>query len=1017
MHPDQWRQVTTVFHAALAREHSARAAFIAGACGEDADVRAEVERLIAAHDRAGHFGDEPVAADLGKSPPSVLTHTAAPIASEPAVEIDQAPSEPVSRRVRHPFIWITGVAALVSLVSFVYAASLLVLSKGATKEFGWREARQGNAWVVTALDPEGTTPTGLAVGDRILELNGVPPVPRGGTIPLRRQLSIGDGYQMAVDRNGQRIERTLTVSAGQSRLGRYLIYYFMSLIWCCVGVFIGLARPDDRVARVAFGAAFTTGWGWLVASVIEGPNLFLPLHVMLGLHFFLIFPTGRRLTGTWKWILVLGYCIALVPPVLTWWLEATRLIGDVSSAAALLTRRQVLFALRPPVSVSFYYVALAGMLIAATYNYRQLTDENERRRVKWVAYGSLLSLTPQVIVAIIEIATRGPSPSRFLQFADAATAGIPLFIAYAVVKHRVFDIRVVVRRGLQYILAKGALQALVAAPLAGLTYTVIVNRHQTVAELVTESYGYLYWIAIAGLTLRFRQRVSLWLDRRFFREEYDREQLLLGLLDDLGRVDSVAQLSTLVNAKLESALHPASVYFWYRDPEEFAAASSSNPLLTPPDFPADERWLSWLEDRATAIELPLPAEAGVSRAQMRWLAARDINLAIPITDSDERLAGVLLLGPKKSEEPYGASDRRLLQAIAKQAAVVRENLRLRARVSDEQRIRHDVLAHLDRQNVNLLKECPHCGTCFDGRVERCDRDGYPLTMTLPVARTVDGKYRLDQLIGRGGMGAVYEAHDLRLARGVAVKILLGRAFGQQTALARFRREARAAARLDHPRIVRVYDYGSLEGEGAFIVMERLQGSTLRAELERVATMPVAHVADWFDQILEGLAAAHSQGIVHRDLKPENIMGRRDDGRRLAVTILDFGLAKEAMVEGAITGPVTMLGAVMGTVGYMSPEQLLGQEVDQRTDIFAAGVMLAEAITGRRPFDGGTPADVSLAVLHQPYHLPATSPAALAIDEILQRCLAKDRSLRFDSAESLRQILVPALRSWAALTTT
>ena len=1013
MHPDQWRQVTTVFHAALAREDDARAAFIDAACGEDADVRAEVERLLAAHQRAGHFGDEPVAADLGKSLPTVLTHTAAPIVSEPAIDIDQAPSEPVSRRMRHPFIWITSVAAIVSLGSFIYAASVLVLNKGATREFGWREAREGNAWVVTAPAPERAPTTGLEVGDRILALNNVPPVPRGGTIPLRRQLSIGDSYQMTVDRNGQRVEQTLTVSAGQTRLGRYLVYYFMSLIWCCVGVFIGLARPDHRVARVAFGAAFTTGFGWLVVSVIEGPNLFLPLHVMLGLHFFSIFPTGRRLTRTWKWILVLGYGIALVPPVLTWWLEATRLIGGVSSAAQLLIHRQALFSSRQPLSVSFYYVALAGMLIAATYNYRQLTDENERRRVKWVAYGSMLSLTPQVIVAIIEIVTSGPAPLWFLQFADASTAGVPLCVGYAVVRHRVFDIRVVVRRGLQYILAKGALQALVAAPLVGLTYTVVVNRHQTVAELVTESYGYLYWIAIVGLVLRFRQRVSLWLDRRFFREEYDREQLLLGLLDDLGKVDSVAQLSELVNAKLERALHPSGVYFWYRDPDEFASASSSNPLLTPPDFPSEGRWLNWLEDRGAAIELPLPPEAGLSRAQMRWFAARDINLVIPIADSDERLAGVLLLGPKKSEEPYGASDRRLLQAIARQAAVVRENLRLKARVSDEQRIRHDVLAHLDRQHVNLLKECPQCGRCFDGRAEQCDRDGYALTMTLPVARTVDGKYRLDRLIGRGGMGAVYDAYDLRLARGVAVKILLGRAFGQQAALARFRREARAAARLDHPRIVRVYDYGPLDGEGAFIVMERLQGSTLRAELERVPTMPVVDVAEWFDQILEGLAAAHAQGIVHRELKPENIMGRRDDGRRLAVTILDFGLAKEALVEGPITGPVTMQGAVMGTVGYMSPEQLLGQEVDGRTDIFAVGVMLAEAITGRRPFDGGTPADISLAVLHQPYHLPGTSPEAIGTEAILQRCLAKDRSDRFASAESLRQVLVPALRSWAA----
>jgi hypothetical protein len=782
----------------------------------------------------------------------------------------------------------------------------------------------------------------------------------------------------------------------------------MSLIWCAVGVFIGLARPDDRVARVAFGAAFTTGWGWLIVSVVEGPNFFLPLHVVLGVHFFSIFPTGRQLTGAWKWMLAFGYAIAMVPPVLTWWLEGTMLLGGIGGAVALVARYQPLFSLRPVVALGVFYVALAGMLTAATYNYRHLTEENERRRVKWVAYGSMLSLTPQVLVSIREL-TAGPAAQWFLQFADAASAGIPLFVAYAVVKHRVFDIRVVVRRGLQYLLAKGALQALVAAPLAVLALTVVVNRHRTIAELVTENTAYLYWIALAGLTLRFRQPVRLWLDRRFFREEYDRERLLIGLLDDLGKVDSVAQLSELVNAQLESALHPTSVIFWYRDPGESAAASSSNPLLTPPDFPAAARWLAWFEERAAPTELPMPPEAGLSKQQVQWFAARDINLAIPIADSDKHLAGMLMLGRKKSEEPYSANDRRLLLAIGKQVAVVRENLRLKAQVGDEQRIRHDVLAHLDRQNVRLLKECPRCGTCYEGDADRCALDGFSLTMSLPVARTIAGKYRLDRLIGKGGMGAVYEARDLSLARTVAVKILLGRAFGQPTALSRFRREARAAARLDHPCIVRVHDYGTLEGEGAYIVMERLHGSTLRAELEQVRTMPVHDVADWFDQILDGLAAAHAQGIVHRDLKPENIMGRRDDDRRLAVTILDFGLAKEAVSEGTITGTLTMQGIVMGTIGYMSPEQLLGKPVDQRTDIFAVGVMLAEAITGRRPFEG-TAADLPLRVLHQSFHLPGASPEEHRLDEVLQRCLAKDAATRIDSAQSLRQQLVPALRS-------
>jgi len=1009
MTPDQWRQVTTVFHAALARDRSERAAFLDDACRGDDGVRAEVVRLLTAHEGAGLFGEVPIVDGLGTSLPAAPTRTSTVVAEPTVIDLDPAlPAPDSTRRSHHPFRWIAIFAALVALTAFADAAWLLVLDKGTTKAFGWTDGRQGGVWVVTTVSRDGPAANRVRVGDRIVELNGNPPFGGPGTTFHRRQLSVGDRYRLVLDRNGERIETSLTVGRGPSELAHDLTYFFMSLVWSVVGIFIGLVRPDDKVARVAFGAAVTTGVGYLVTAVLRLGNYFNPLHVVLGVHFFSIFPVGRPLPPLWKAILTLGYALAMVPVVLVWWLQATFLLRGVPGAAALMTSHPSWFALRPPVALYVFYVSLAGMIGAAVYNYRGLTDDNERRRVKWVAYGSILSLSPQVVLSIAEFAIQ--PPAWLGRFADACTAGIPLAVAYAVVKHRVFDIRVVIRRGLQYLLAKGALRALVAVPLVALAYTVVVNRHRTIAELVTDSTGYLYWIVIAGLTLKFRQPVRLWLDRRFFREEYDREQLLLGLLDDLGKVDSIAQLSELVNAKLVSALHPASVYFWYRDPGEFKAASSSNPLLSPPDFPVEGRWLSWLEDRAAAIELPLPTEAGLSRHQMRWLTARNVNLAIPIADSDERLAGALLLGPKKSEEPYGASDRRLLLAIAKQVAVVRENLRLRAQVSDEQRIRYDVLAHLDRHSVNLLRECPICGTCFDGAVERCNRDGYTLTLSLPVARIIDGKYRLDRLIGKGGMGAVYEAQDLRLARVVAVKILLGRAFGQQTALRRFRREARAAARLDHPRIVRMYDYGALEGEGAYIVMERLQGSTLRVELERLKTMPPLEVASWFDQILDGLAAAHVQGIVHRDLKPENVMGRRNELNRLAVTILDFSLAKEAAADAFTTGTMTLEGAVMGTLGYMSPEQLLGQPVDHRTDIFAVGVMLAEALTGRRPFHGDTPLDVSRAVLHQTYHLPATSPGSLAVDAVLQRCLEKDPSSRFSSAEALRQTLIPTLRN-------
>ena len=379
-------------------------------------------------------------------------------------------------------------------------------------------------------------------------------------------------------------------------------------------------------------------------------------------------------------------------------------------------------------------------------------------------------------------------------------------------------------------------------------------------------------------------------------------------------------------------------------------------------------------------------------------------------DAGDRLVGAFLLGGKKSEEPYSDGDRLLLNAIAKQAADARESLRLRARVNDEVRVRHDVLARLDGRLPDVLKECPACGACFEGGVERCEHDGEPLKLSLPVARTIDGKYRLDRLIGKGGMGAVYEAWDLRLERTVAVKIMLSRAFGAQAALRRFRREARAAAHLDHPNVVGVFDFGPLEGEGAYLVMEIVRGRTLRAELDHLTRMPPRVAADWFGPLLDGTAAAHAHGIIHRDLKPENVIGRRDDAGSLAVKILDLGLVKFGAGAALATGPMTADGLVMGTPAYMSPEQLLGREVDHRTDIFAVAVMLIESLTGRRPFQGDTLADLLLAQQQTSYRLPGSSTPARALGDLLQQCLAADPRDRVSSAATLCGDLIPLLRA-------
>jgi serine/threonine protein kinase len=211
-----------------------------------------------------------------------------------------------------------------------------------------------------------------------------------------------------------------------------------------------------------------------------------------------------------------------------------------------------------------------------------------------------------------------------------------------------------------------------------------------------------------------------------------------------------------------------------------------------------------------------------------------------------------------------------------------------------------------------------------------------------------GPYEIIAPIGSGGMGEVYRARDTRLDRLVAIKILPASVAGDPDRLARFAREAKAVAALSHPNVLSIHDFGTSDGI-SYVVTELLEGATLR---ERLASgpVPMQKAIDITVQIARGLAAAHDKGIVHRDLKPENIFLTRDGHLK----ILDFGLAKQTTADGQ-TSLNTEAGVVLGTVGYMSPEQVRGERVDGRTDLFACGVVLYELLTGRRPFQRDTSA--------------------------------------------------------------
>lgn len=1005
MTPERWREITAAFHGALARDERSRGVFLDQVCEGDRALRVEVDALLAAHRDAGTFGDHPV--PLPSDPQDAPGRDSS---TETMVALRAVPVRAEGTLFR-VIVWI---AAAITAATFSYAAWLLVRDGGASPSFGWTETQRQGVWFVASVPASGPAAGSLQPGDRLIGINGVPPIGNAGTSLHRRSSKIGQTNAVTVEREGVRHTYPLTVAIGPDVLPQRLTYFAVSLVWCVVGLFIGFARPDKLLARLACAAAFAVGMVFLQVGVIRSGPIWQPLHVVLGFHFLARFPDGRPTRGLWRVALVVAYATGAMVAVVRMSIHAVLLAFGLQAVSDAVAQVPLLIRLEG-VAALFYPIAVIGMVLAPAWNYRRLADEDMRRRVRWIAYTSGIVLIPQLWWTAVHFyeQTVGPTGvSRFDLFVNALTVAIPISVAYAVVAHRMFDIRVVVRRSLQYLLAKRALQAAVAVPIAALVFAVVDNRHRTLAEIAGGNRGYLFWIAAAGLSLQFRRPIRSWLDRKFFRLEYDREHVLLGLLDDVGSVESIAELSRLVHQKLEVALHPKTMLIWYRDPHDSAIASSSDPLLTPPDFPGSGRWLAWLEDRAAAATFPLPPEAGLSRHDAHWLAKRGAALVVPIADSTDRLVGVLVLAEKESEEPYTASDRKLLDGMTKQLAVVRENLRLRAQVSEDHRIKHEVLARLDSRAVDLLRECPACGACFDGAAERCEHDGRPLRLSLPVTRTIDGKYRLDRLIGKGGMGAVYDASDLRLDRSVAVKVMIGRAFGEPRSLRRFRREARAMAQLSHPNIVSIHDFGLLPGEGAFLVLERANGPTLRAELKRKRALPPADAAEWFRQLLDGLAAAHAQGVVHRDLKPENVVGASDSDGRLNVKILDFGLAKLGTADPGV-GSVTAEGAVMGTLGYMSPEQLLGHEVDHRSDLFAVGVMLVEAITGERPFRGDDYTSLSRAVLHDTYHLPGSSADARAIDACVQRCLAKDPHDRIAAAAELRDDIVPLLRACPA----
>jgi serine/threonine protein kinase len=323
-----------------------------------------------------------------------------------------------------------------------------------------------------------------------------------------------------------------------------------------------------------------------------------------------------------------------------------------------------------------------------------------------------------------------------------------------------------------------------------------------------------------------------------------------------------------------------------------------------------------------------------------------------------------------------------------------------------------------------MLQCLRCGRRYAPETAACPEDGTPLQADVTIAdympvdpltgRVLDDKYLLDERLGEGGMGTVYRATHLLIDRPVAIKVLNPRFVEDEAARERFRREARAAGRLQHPNVASVTDFGQTADGLVYIVMELLEGLSLREVIATDAPLDVARAVSLMLQIASAVAAAHEAGIIHRDLKPGNIHIVQRRHLPPAVKVLDFGIAKLATdsAEEADVKTLTQTGVMIGTPRYMSPEQCDGAHLTPAADVYSLGIILYELLTGTTPFNGPTPLSVALQhsskVPTRPRELRPSVPAAL--EAVVLHALAKSPVERpADAGEFRRELYATAQR--------
>jgi len=889
-----------------------------------------------------------------------------------------------------------------------------------------REAA-GSPITVTRVFPGGAADrAGMLVGDTIRVLPGDP----AGVLRVWRDMQrIAPGETLTLDVTGadgstrrMAIEQPAAWSIPGTP-GTWLRQHAgpLSQMSAFIGgalvlLLLGARGTTATLMTLALLATATANSGPLLGSEkvlpVIGPVLLIFNWLITALSFPIIglavlyFPHRAEILDRQKWI-VPAVIAAALPMFVIGAVTAVFLLGSDATLPALswLAMHGWTF------EASFALCLAVNVLIVVEgiARYRINLDADERRRIQIVVYTGVpavfayaLKVGIPIVLGLLGMPVELPwAVEALLQ----AIVLLPAFgLPYAVAVDHVFSPRTILRRGLQYAFARRTLTALVVIPIVALAASLVQQRDMSLQMIVSgRPLFYLVFLTMLGLALKYRDSAQRWLDQRFFRTEYDAREILVSLAGRVPYEADPRELIKLVVTQIDSALHPESIAVLAS-----GSAHGSNPAaafepvsalrVEASALPGDSGILTLLRWSDKPLEVFLDDDqspvARVPPADRAWLAAMNAALLVPIfagvsraetRDGSEQkmFIGVIALGRKRSEEPYTAEDRELLRGIAVQMGVALDLSRLRKQASS-------TLAPTVPPPASGATEA------FTPTVVVGGSSGSGIT----VGAMVDQKYRVDSIIGQGGMGAVFKAWDVRLERPVAIKVVRPHLISDADSRARFNRESKIVARLQHPSIVTVYDYGNMADGGAFLVMEFVPGEDLRHFLKREKQIDAARMSALMCGICGGVEIAHKSGIFHRDLKPENILlPEAGTGPK----VVDFGVAK--LTTAGDGGTMSAAGTIVGTPAYMAPEQLRGEAVDARADVYSLGVMAYEMLTMRLPYPGATLFDIGMKQVEGKADLSGIDPA---LAESLKSAIAYEREKRPASASAFADALKSAL---------